>query len=716
MTREEYMKYLRRENQIKYFRERNSLTSGKSDLPPRFILPNRKQKADPLESIFGAGGIKITSRGYIEVFAGINRNVTNNPTLPHRARVRSRFDFDADINLNINAKVGDKVNFDLKYNSDNAFDIDSRQVNLSYRGDEDDIIKNIEAGNVSMTTTNSLIDGGAALFGIKADLQFGNMFINTIFSQQNSETHTVATEGALQTTPFEFSADKYDENRHFFLDYYFRNSYDEALSKLPYVNSRITIYRLEVWVTNKQGIYDQSRNIIAFSDLGESQAVNEIPQNDANPLYNQLITTYSAARNISEASNNLPGDMISGVNYEKLESARLLNSEEYTLHQQLGYLSLRTPLQNDEVLAVAFEFSINGELYQVGEFSNDHTESLFLKLLKPVSFSPHSPTWDLMMKNVYSLGHSVFNVQKERFRLDISYRSDTTGVNINYIPEGEISDEILLRVMNLDRLDSRNDPYPDGIFDFLDGYTINSENGYIIFPVVEPFGSYLRTKIGNDVIADKYVFQELYDSTLTVAQQIPELNKFSISGEYRGSSGSEINLNMMNITRGSVRVTAAGVVLTEGSDYMVDYLMGTVTIINQSILDAGTPLNVTVENQPFFQSQRKTLMGVNLLYNVSKNLSIGGTLMHYYEKPLIMKTAYGDEASKNTLWGANLSYNKESYIITNLINKLPFVEATEPSLISADLEFAQMLPGHYKNRYNDTPILMILKLPPQVLI
>jgi cell surface protein SprA len=352
-------------------------------------------------------------------------------------------------------------------------------------------------------------------------------------------------------------------------------------------------------------------------------------------------------------------------------------------------------------LLIAFEFSYNGDVYQVGEFANDTESSgaVFVKLLKPVSLSPYSPTWNLMMKNIYSLGYGIYEIQKERFRMDIAYQSDSTGIYLNYLPENGIGDWQLLSLMNLDRLNGRGDPYPDGIFDFLDGYTVDTENGNIIFPVVEPFGSHLRQIIGNDAVADRYVFQELYDSTLTVARQIPERNKFRMSGEYRGSSGSEINLNVMNIARGSVRATAAGVVLTEGVDYSVDYMMGMVTILNRQLIDSGTPISVTIENQPIMQTQRKTLMGINLLYDISKNLSVGGTLMHYYEKPLIAKTAFGDEASKNTLWGANLEYRKQSYMLTNLLDMLPFVEASVPSEITAKLEFAQMLPGHYKNKY-----------------
>lgn len=710
MTPEEYMVYRLKQMQTNHFRERNA-SGGNAVSPVRPTpLSRQRKKNNQGTSIFGPGGIKLTTQGSLEVSAGMKRDVTDNPTLPQRARIRNRFDFDQQIQLNMNAKVGDKVNFNINYDSDATFDMEARQIKLAYRGDEDEIIRNIEAGNVSMTTTNSLINGGTALFGIKADLQFGKLQVNTLFSQQQSETQTVNSRGGVQTTPFEFNADQYDENRHFFLGYYFRESYDHAVSKLPYVQSPVSITRMEVWVTNKQGNYDQVRNLVAFADMGEHNTIHnpfwvpqgseEHPDNRANSMYEQLVTAYAGARNITATDNILPDNIIRGVDYEKLENARLLNPSEYKFQPQLGYISLQMPLQADEVLAVAFEYTANGNVYQVGEFSdNVGGGALFLKMLKPVSLSPRAYTWDLMMKNIYSVGYSAYDLQRDHFKLQITYQSDTTGVYLNYLPNSGIENKLLLQIMNLDRLNGRNDPYPDGIFDFLDGYTIDRENGRIIFPVTEPFGSHLREKIGNDALADRFVYQELYDSTLTVARQVAEKNKFRMNGEYRGTSGNEINLNAMNVPRGSVRVTAGGVTLTEGVDYTVDYLSGTVRIINRSILDAATPVSVTLENRLVSQMQRKTLMGVNLLYNFSKDFSIGTTLMHYYEKPLITKTVFGEESAKNTLWGINLDYKKESITLTNLIDMLPFVEATVPSHLSARIEFAHMVAGHYKNKY-----------------
>ncbi|MDR0421979.1 MAG: cell surface protein SprA, partial [Proteiniphilum sp.] len=411
MTPAAYMEYRLKQWQKDHSEDRDT-SAGSAPPPVRPLsLPRRRAKNSAETSVFGPGGVQLSTQGSLEISAGLRRNVTGNPILLQRARIRNRFDFDQQIRLSMNAKVGDKIDFDINYDNDVTIDMEARQIKLAYRGDEDGIIRNIEAGNVSMTTTNSLINGGTALFGIKADLQFGRLHVNTLLSRQQSETQTVNSRGGVQTVPFEFSADRYDENRHFFLGYYFRESYNHALSKLPYVQSPVSVTRMEVWVTNKQGSYDQARNLVAFADLGEHNTIHnpfwtpqgseEYPHNRANSMYGQLVTAYAGARDITAAGNILPANIIRGADYEKLENARLLNPSEYTFHPQLGYISLQMPLQADEILAVAFEYTCNGQVYQAGEFSGDVEtgNALFVKLLKPVSFSPKAHTWNLMMKN-----------------------------------------------------------------------------------------------------------------------------------------------------------------------------------------------------------------------------------------------------------------------------------------------------------------------------
>jgi len=711
LSEKQYNDWQLRRSLQEYYQQRNmELAEGKDKQP--FNIFDMNFALGPLEKIFGPGGVSLKTQGSVQIKMGVKSNKTDNPALSLTARRKTYFDFDQKIQATISAGVGDRLKFNMTYNTDATFDFDSKNIKLAYEGKEDDIVKSIEAGNVSMTTGSSLIRGSTALFGIKTKLQFGKLTATALVSQQNSESKSVNSKGGVQTTDFIVNADDYDQNRHYFLGHFFRDNYDQFASKLPFVSSGVSITRVEIWVTNKSNNYSQARNIVAFMDLGENQVLGNSywqpnmsqpnPSNSSNNLLQVIKNEYPGARNINTVTQVLEPLSAFGIeggkDYEKVESARLLSSSEYTLNSTLGYISIKSQLNADEVLGIAYEYTYGGQVYQVGEFSSDITstsDALYVKMLKSTTVAPKLPMWDLMMKNVYSLG--AYQLQQQNFRMNIMYLSDTTGTQINYIPVPGLNNQPLLQVMNLDRIDSNQNSNPDGFFDYIEGYTVQSQTGKIIFPVVEPFGKHLASKIGNPALAEQYCYQELYDSTLVVARQFADKNKFILKGKYQASSGAQIRLNAMNVPRGSVVVTAGGVVLTENSDYTVDYSMGIVTITNQSIIDSGQSVSVTLENQSLFSMQRKTLLGLDLQYQLNKNLNIGATILHFSEKALTEKVNIGDEIINNSMWGMNLAYQSEFMWLTNLINKLPTVNAVQPSRFNLTAEFAQLVPHNQKS-------------------
>lgn len=717
LSNDEYNNLVFRQSMQDYYRQKNSMSTAEDNKKRSpFDFLDMKFGLGPLEKIFGPGGVQLKTQGSVTINMGIKSNSIDNPALAAHARKKTFFNFDQKIQASINASVGDKMKFNMNYNTGATFDFDTKNLKLGYEGKEDEIIKDIEAGNVSMTTGSSLIKGSTSLFGIKTKLQFGKLTATALVSQQNSETQTVSTKGGAQTTSFSVSADKYDQNRHFFLSHWFRDNYDKFASTLPIVNSGINITRIEVWVTNKKGNFNESRNLVTFMDLAEMDSISNhhwqpliggehVPSNNSNNLLEEIKTQYPDARYINLVNSALEPlssyDFTGGKDFEKVESARLLSPTEYTLNSTLGYISLKTALNSDEVIAVAYEYNYRGTTYQVGEFSGDITatdQSLYVKMLKSSTISTKLPIWHLMMKNVYSLG--AYQLQKQNFKLNIKYLSDTTGTELTYLPVSKVKNKPLLQVLNMDRLDENNQPNPDGRYDYIEGYTVNSSTGRVIFTVVEPFGRYLEKQIDDKSISDNIVFKELYDSTQTVAQQMQDRNKFLLEGEYQASSGAQIKLNAMNVPQGSVTVTAGGVTLVENSDYTVDYNMGIVTILNQSIIDAGTNVNVTLENQSLFSTQRKTLIGLDLNYKFNKDFNLGATFMHYAEKSLTEKVSLGDESVNNSIWGVNFSFNKKFMWLTNLVNKIPTVNATAPSTINLTGEFAQLIPHKQKTGTN----------------
>ena len=703
LTPKEYLAWTEQQQRNSYFRKQNDeifQAKGKE----KFDFSDMHFDLGPAEKIFGPGGIRVKTQGSAELKFGINKKSIDNPSLPIRNRKTTMMDFDEKINLNVNGKVGDKVNMNLNYNTDATFDFDAQNMKLKYDGKEDEIIKLVEAGNVSFPSNSSLIKGASSLFGVRTDMQFGKLKLQMVASQKKSASKSVSTRGGVQLTPFELNVADYEENRHFFLSQYFRNHYDAWMQKLPNLTTGITINRVEVWVTNKTGNTTNTRNIVALTDLGENQklsnpmwaAIGQVPSNQANTEYAAMNSQYAAARDIDQAATTLDGGgLVGGVDYEKLESARLLNSSEYTVNTALGYISLKTSLQTDQVLAVAYEYTSGGVTYQVGEFASDLSDTkqaLFVKSLKNTSNNPRQGNWGLMMKNVYYLASTV---EKEKFRLDVKYQSDTTGVYLSYIPEQQVKEQPIIRVLGADRLDNNNKAHSNGYFDYVEGYTIS--NGRVFIPKVEPFGSYMRDYLVNRGVAadkaEKYAFTELYDSTKTVAKQIAEKNKYQIVGQFKGSAANVISLDAYNVPQGSVLVTAGGITLKEGTDYSVDYSAGEVTILNQSIIDAGTAVNVSLESNTDFGQTRKTMFGLNWEYDFTKNFQLSGTIQHLSEQALTTKVSLGSEPLKNTLWGINLNWRKESQWLTNVLDKIPFLHLTQPSQISFTGEFAQLIAG-----------------------
>ena len=704
LTPKEYLVWSEMQERNAYYRKQND-EIFKAKGKEKFDFTDMHFDLGPAEKIFGPGGIRVKTQGTAELKFGVKKKNVDNPSLPIRNRKTTMMDFDEKINLNVNGRVGDKVNMNLNYNTDATFDYDAQNMKLKYDGKEDEIIKLVEAGNVSFPSNSSLIRGASSLFGFRTDLQFGKLKLQTVISQKKSSSKSVSSKGGVQLTPFEKNVTDYEENKHFFLSQYFRNHYDGWMQKLPNLTTGITINRVEVWVTNKTGSSENTRNIVALTDLGENEKVSNpmwavggtvVPANKANTEYDAMVNQYSAARDVNQTSSTLEGaGLVGGNDFEKLENARLLNSSEYTVNTAMGYISLRNQLQTDQVLAVAYEYTYGGVTYQVGEFASDVTDTkqgLFVKSLKNTSNNPQQGNWKLMMKNVYNLASQI---EKEKFRLDVKFQSDTTGVYITYIPEKQVKQTPLIKVLGADRLDNNNNAHSNGYYDYVEGYTVS--NGSVFIPKVEPFGSYMYEYLKSKGVAagqaEKYAFTALYDSTKTVAKQIAEKNKYLLVGQFKGSSSNVISLGAYNVPQGSVMVTAGGVTLTEGSDYSVDYNAGEVTILNQSIIEAGTPVNVSLESNTDYGMMRKTMFGLNWEYDFSKNFQLSGTFQHLSEQPLLTKVAMGEEPVKNTLWGININWKKESQWLTNVLDKIPFLHLTQPSQISFTGEFAQLIAG-----------------------
>ncbi|MFT3910577.1 MAG: cell surface protein SprA [Ferruginibacter sp.] len=709
---EEYWQYRNRQAEVKYFQDRSNTTSILNR--GQLLRPKLRLTDNLFNRLFGNGKIDIQPQGNVDITAGYQGQRIDNPTLPERARKNGGLDFNMNAQLNVNASIGDKLKFPINYNTQATFDLDN-QLKLDYSGKDDEILKRFEAGNVAFPSRGTLIPGAQQLFGLKTTLQFGKLFISGVLANQKSQRQSVNLQGGAAATPFEIKADEYEENRHFLVGQYFKNNYNKVMSNLPAITAPVQILRMEVWVTNRNGTTTETRDVVGLADLGEthpfSTAVtpltgSELPTNRTNDLYDRVLGQVNA-RNPSQVYNNLTNfvHLVPVQDFEKTY-ARKLDSTQYVYNPAVGMLSLSQPLQTDEVLGVAYQYSYNGKIYQVGEFSQDvppdtttATQAvLFLKLLKATSQRTTLPIWDLMMKNVYTIGYGVLSPTD--FKLDVLYQQPGLGEK-RYVPFGNKNlGTPIISLINLDRLNSQLDPQPDGVFDYVESYTVNSQYSRVIFPVLEPFGRDLAQGIYTDpslpTIKDT-LFYALYDSIKAVAQQYPNLNRFLLKGTAKTSGSSDISIGY-NIPKGSVTVTAGGRTLQEGVDYDINYDLGTIKMTNQAILNAGLPVQVNFENNASFGLQQRNYLGLRLDYaiknTVKEQLSVGGTLVRLGERPFFTKVNYNEDPIRNTMYGLDVNYKKDVPRLTKILDKLPFYTTTAPSTVNVYAEGAVLKPGH----------------------
>nr|WP_314835679.1 cell surface protein SprA [uncultured Flavobacterium sp.] len=764
LTPKEYEKLVLKESMRDYFKKKADAIDGKkegSEDAKKDLLPRYYVKSSFFESIFGSNTIDVKPTGSVEMDLGMRYTKQDNPSFSPRNRASTSFDFDQRISMSLMGKVGTRLNVNANYDTQSTFAFQNL-IKLEYAPTEDDIIQKIEVGNVSMPLNSSLIRGAQSLFGVKTQLQFGKTTVTGVFSEQKSQTKSIVAEGGGTIQDFDIYALDYDNDRHFFLSQYFRNRYDASLKNYPFIDSRVQISRLEIWVTNKQNRVSTTnnnlRNIIAIQDLGEAQlsglADNEVvvldpstgifnnpvdsPADNTNNDYDPAqITTGTGLlnpniREIVTSNSGFNTTVSEGQDYSKLENARKLNANEYTYNAQLGYISLQQRLANDEVLAVAYQYTIGDKVYQVGEFGNDGvdatvvtgntsstqaiiTQSLILKMLKSNLTNVKNPVWNLMMKNIYQVGG--YQLKQEDFRFNILY-TDPSPLNYitevsgapfpsNPLPENKIAETPLLKVFNLDKLNYNNDPQTggDGFFDFMPGLTIDAQNGRIIFTTKEPFGELLFSKLSNTGSGEnysdtntynpnqkKYVFRSMYRNTQSGALQDSDKNKFLLRGKYKSSSGDGIPIGAFNVPQGSVVVTAGGRVLVEGIDYSVNYQLGRVQILDPSLQASNTPIEVSLENNSVFGQQTRRFMGLNVEHKISDKFLVGATFLKMTEKPFTQKSSFGQESVNNTIFGFNTNFSSEVPFLTRLVNKLPNIDTDVPSNISIRGEIAFLKP------------------------
>jgi len=621
-------------------------------------------------TIFGTPKISLQIGGAVDIHGAWRTETTEGVTASALGNTRNEPDFRQTVQVNVNGMIGDKLQIGADWNTERTFEYEN-QLKIKYTGYEDEIIQSIEAGNVSLQTS-SLIGGGEALFCIKARFKMGPLTLTTIASQKKGETKEKSLSGGSQSTPFTIRAYDYSKN-HYFIDSVYAdtsaslNLFNKYYANAqPVINSFYTVKYIEVWKSVKQALKNPNeRNANAFIHL---------PQRSAG--YDPTLR--------SESVTDVEGQIV------KTRFILLQENIDYILHKETGYITFKTRVEENEVIAVAYQIdgptaAIDDDIFYgdfIAEAGSDTSQRMILKLVKPENLQPsYTTAWQLLLKNIYPLGPR--NINKDGFELDIKY--DVPGQELQSV----LGSVKLLNAFGLDYLDAGNNPNPDGLFDFLPDKTIIPETGEVIFPVLQPFGRSLSGALSVLPDYDSLRYNDVYDKLVVFAKQNQVKDKWVITGKSSGSSSSTYSLGF-NLVENSVKVLLNGRELTPGVDYYIDYNVGQLTIRNDAALVPGANLKITYEENDLYQFASKTLFGMRGEIDFSKRTKLGFTALSLTQQTLSDKVRIGDEPLSNAIYGMDFSTSADLPFLTKALDYI--FSTREMSTISLRGEFAYMNP------------------------
>ena len=641
----------------------------------------------PLFSIFGKNQINIRINGSVDIHGAFRNTKSDLVTANPLDQSRSEPDFDQQVRVGVKGEVGDKLRIDADWDTERTFEYEN-QLKVRYTGYEDEIIQSIEAGNVSLQTNSSFISSSQALFGIKAGFQFGPLKLTTVASQKRGQIKELSVSGGGRPTPFERRPYEYSRD-HFFVDTVYRSIYRNAFKdRPPLFDTRYQIQDMEVWVSRTGLIvYPNDRDAVALIDVDSVIYYQDNPAARAGDIF------------------SVPGRV------ENSRFMKLTQGADYTYDQFLGTIAFSQSFQPEQVIAVAYSLPTR-DIGTLEAKDTSRTSKLILKLVRPKNLEPSmKPAWDLMMKNIYSLGGR--GLKKEGFALGIKYLlpGQEAVQEVSVSADGVSKQFNLLNMLFLDSYDENGIQKSDNVFDFEPAITIDVDRGELIFPTLEPFGDHIRsffldqfkptTPSGISSVlaaADSFAIREVYDTTYNGAQN-SQKNRFYISGTTVSSVASTYNIGF-NVVEGSVDVIVDGQTATPNSDYTVDYLTGTVVIRNQSFLVPGKRLQIKYEANDLFQLASKSLLGARGELAIAKKTSLGFTVMSLNQQTLSDKVRLGEEPISNTILGIDGGTSFDVDFLTTAMNWLPGIKTSAPSSVSFKGEAAYILPDPNTRKSN----------------
>jgi len=617
-------------------------------------------KSKTFQKIFGGGTVGLDVTGDISIKGGFRHEKRSEVKTALNRGSDTNFKMEQTQRFNVGGHIGEKVNIKVDQNSEATFDFDNN-IRLDYKGDEDEIVQSIEAGNISLSLpgTRFVTFGGksSGLFGIKTALTLGRLKFTAVASQEKGEKKKLSLKGGATENAKRIEDYNYKKGTYFFLGEYYRQHYLDKDSDGNFlVDPNRFIQDIQVYKSapNYQQRYSQSIRGWAWVPPKGSE--------------NELIMTEGDTTNVDQ--EHYRGYFLR------------LEKTDYFLEDQLGFIRLNVPLSEGEVLAVAYRDTsgiVRGQI----NFNPDSSDVIQLRLLRTQRPRPTDETWDLEWKNVYSLGGR--NVPKDGFEVHIYYKPPS-GDPQETITTKDGKKMTYLQLFGLDRFNQSGDPEPDNLIDD-NPNILKLGAGELIFPDLRPFDP-ISEEYKNLLPADKRA-PAIYDTTVQSA--INKASNFYIEVKSKTKS-SEYRLGM-NVIENSEEVTLNGRKLAKDIDYTIDYFTGTLRLLSNEATAANANIDVTYESNQLFQIDKKTIMGARAEYALWDESFIGATFLYLNERTLDQKVRVGKGPMRNMVWDVNTAMTIKPFFLTRFANLLPFVDTRAPSTLKFEGEIAQILPN-----------------------
>ena len=650
------------------------------------------------------------------IFKDQSKSLTN-----FRANKNWQLDVDQTQRFDIEGTIGDRVSILVHQDSENAFEFEN-DMKIAYRGAEDEILKSIDAGNISLSLpgTQFATGGGgksSGLFGLKSVTQFGPLSLTSVASIERSRK---STKSNTLGEAFAVSDQHYIRGRYFFLDTQFRNTY----------------YPLETL-----GYHSYNRNrVVGWLEVYRSS----VEESD----------TYPGTAYIDPDRPDFLNDDKAEAHFKRLELGK-----DYTFDAQLGWIRLAMSAGDRDIIAVAYSLGRQigadsvavidtvGDLY----FNLADSTDIDLKLIKNRGQTSTYPTWPLEFKNVYSLGG--MNIRRQGFHVRIVDRKGDTGPE-SIFPGGEN----YLRIFGLDRWDSNQNPKPDDSVDVANPSIVNLSLGELHFPALLPFAyandttivgqedGYVITTAG--LATSHLAIKEIYgyeledqdkdfrfdrmengvehDYFFPSSQAIEteadgdgrdedldgdgefdvpaiyykpkdinaknEESRFDIAVQQTSRGASVFNLGF-NWVPGSETVFINGVSLTRDKDYKIDEMTGTLTILEATMANYSNPeVTIEYEDNILISFDKRVMLGTRAELDLGENSFLGLTGLYYNQSIADERVDVGSEPVRNMLWDFNGRFARETPFITRLVDRLPLLETDAVSKFRLEGELAQVIP------------------------